>query len=375
MKIANTRKIREQLDKCLDRHELNRLLGMAVTNPVYDEIVFRNEDELFMRVNAFQTSMAKGGIRYDQDEALIAVMVCSVAGEALNAPPAKLPLPPELLQAIVEESRVFREGAFEDDPYLKTIAFQREKSGRFELTRDKYARYELMHYTVPCCRGGGIMIPRLGTFDHRFRFPCIREDGTTWMSITPNEILTMKEPIEKARGKVITFGLGMGYYAFMASEKEDVESVTVVEREKDVIDLFSSFILPQFPHKEKIRIIQADAFDCVADLKDGDYDFCFADLWQGVSDCVTYLRMKTACNRFQKMETSYWIEDSIAAYMGPSVLLLFLETLDNGKKSVGGDAELMATLRKLFEDVEISRSDQVEEYLRPEGLIRFLETR
>lgn len=374
MRIANTRKINEQLGKCLNRMELNRLLGIAVTNPVNEEIVFRDEDDLYLRTNAFQASMAKGGIRYDREEALIAVMVCEVASRALGTPPAKLPLPPEILQAIVEESRVFHEGAFEDDPYLKTISLPREKRGRFELTRGSYARYELMHYTVPKRLGAGIMIPRIGTFDHKFRYPRIKEGGTTWMSITPNEILTMKEPIGKARGKVLTLGLGMGYFAFMASEKENVETVTIVEREKDVIDLFETCILPQFPHGEKIRIVQADAFDFANTLADGEYDYCFADLWKGVGDCVTYLRIKMAMNRFEKMEKAFWIEDAMASYLESFVLLLFLEAMGEGKNADGVNGELMVVLRRIFEDAEITRSDQIEELLRPEGLIHYLES-
>lgn len=375
MKIANTRKINEQLAKCLNRQEVNRLLGIAVTNPVNEEVTFRDEDELLLRTNAFQASMAKGGVRYDRDEAMIAVMVCEVAARALGAPPAKLPIPPELLQGIVEESRVFRDGAFEDDPYLKTVSFARERCGRFELAHGSYAKYELMHYTVPARKGAGIMIPRIGTFDHRFRYPRIKEGGTTWMSVTPNEILTMREPIERARGKVLTLGLGMGYYAFMASEREEVESVTVVERERDVIELFETRILPQFPHGEKIRIVQADAFDYVEGLSDGEFDFGFADLWKGVGDCATYLRVKVACNRFEKTEWAFWIEDAIAAYLESFVLLLFLEAMGDGRQADAGNGELTALLRKLFEDVEITRSDQIEEYLRPEGLVRFLETR
>ena len=374
MKIANTRKINEQLGKCLNRQEVNRLLGIAVTNPINSEVIFRDENELLLRTNAFQASMAKGGIRYDRDEALIAVMVCEVAARALGAPSAKLPIPPEILQGIVDEGRVFHAGAFEDDPYLKTITFEKEKCGRFELSHASYAKYELMHYTVPARKGAGIMIPRIGTFDHRFRYPRIKEGGVTWMSITPNEILTMRKPIEAARGKVLTFGLGMGYFVFMASLKDEVESVTVVEREKDVIDLFEAFILPQFPQKDKIRIIQADAFDFVATLKDGEYDFCFADLWKGVGDCVTYLRMKTECNRFEKMEKAFWIEDAMASYMESFVLLLMLEAMGDGKKTDGGNGELMAVLRRLFDGAEISRSDQIEEYLTPDGLIRFLES-
>lgn len=47
----------------------------------------------------------------------------------------------------------------------------------------------------------------------------------------------------------------------MASLKADVESITIVEREQSVIDLFTSFILPQFKTKDKITVIKDDAND------------------------------------------------------------------------------------------------------------------
>ena len=68
------------------------------------------------------------------------------------------------------------------------------------------------------------------------------------MTITPNEIETMKEAVDKASGNVLTFGLGLGYYAYMVSEKENVESVTIVDSNEDVIDLFKKYVLPQFKH-------------------------------------------------------------------------------------------------------------------------------
>ena len=49
------------------------------------------------------------------------------------------------------------------------------------------------------------------------------------MLVTPNEVETMKEAIEKAHGKVATYGLGLGYFPYMTSMMDSVESVTVVE--------------------------------------------------------------------------------------------------------------------------------------------------
>lgn len=71
------------------------------------------------------------------------------------------------------------------------------------------------------------------------------------MSLVMSEIESMEEPLRLARGKVITYGLGLGYYAFMAAQKETVDSVTIVEMNPSIIKIFNDVLLPQFPHKEK----------------------------------------------------------------------------------------------------------------------------
>lgn len=87
----------------------------------------------------------------------------------------------------------------------------------------------------------------------------------------------------------------------MASEKEEVESVTVVEMNRDVISLFKRNILPQFPNKEKIRIIEADAFAFIEKQEDGIYDTAFSDFWSGVDDGLDlYLRFMAKTARFAK---------------------------------------------------------------------------
>ena len=132
------------------------------------------------------------------------------------------------------------------------------------------------------------------------------------MLITPNEIETMKSPIEKAFGDVATYGLGLGYFAFMASEKETVSSVTVVERDEKVIRLFEEHILPQFPHKNKIRIVNEDAL--VYAQGENRHDFVFADIWHDPSDgCDLYLKLK-ACER-EGVAYEYWIENTLKLYL------------------------------------------------------------
>jgi spermidine synthase len=145
-------------------------------------------------------------------------------------------------------------------------------------------------------------------------FPAVLEDARIWMTITPNEIETMKEPVEQAFGH---YGLGLGYYAYMVSEKANVESVTIVEANEDVIHLFTQYILPQFKNAQKIKVIKADALEYARKrMSKGNYDFVFTDLWHDVSDGKDmYLKMK----KFEKLTPNtvftYWIEKSILCYL------------------------------------------------------------
>lgn len=134
--------------------------------------------------------------------------------------------------------------------------------------------------------------------------------------ITPNEIETMKEPIKAATGRVVTYGLGLGYFAFMAALKPDVKSVTVIELDPAVIRLFQKYVLPKFSklQQEKIQIVQANAFEWAEHLTKDDADFVFADTWHDPSDGVFMYGM------FKSMEKPgityrYWIEDTLKYYL------------------------------------------------------------
>lgn len=117
--------------------------------------------------------------------------------------------------------------------------------------------------------------------------------------------------------KVLTLGLGLGYFAYMASQKVEVTAVTVVEQSKAVIGLFHKHILPQFPHKEKIRVVHADAYAYLDErLKAERYDIVFADLWHDVSDGLEqYRRIKRYELDAPDTRFQYWIEKSMRCYL------------------------------------------------------------
>ena len=174
-----------------------------------------------------------------------------------------------------------------------------------------------------------------GFFKERMTFPVILENNRVWMSVVPSEIRSMEKDIEAAKGKVITYGLGLRILRLHGIRKEEVESVTIVEMNRDVISLFRRNILPQFPNKKKIRIIEADAFAFIEKQEDGGYDTAFSDFWSGVDDGLDlYLRFMAKTARFAKTKHSYWIETCFMEYFFRPVLIRVLMEQITGKKII-----------------------------------------
>ena len=241
---------------------------------------------------------------------------------------------------------------YENDAYAKTVRFPNVIHGKWELCQHSYAPYEPFVRTHPVVTKDLCEIPQLGYFDVEFPFPAILENGIEWMTITPNEVETMREPIAKCRGRVLTLGLGLGYFAFHASEKPEVERVVVVERSRDVIEIFKTYLLPQFPNGKKIEIVEDDAFQYMQkEMPRGKFDYVFADLWHDASDGLEmYRKLKQYEILAPKTKFDYWIEPSLLSLLRHIVYRRITD--ENEPLKLGGlSPETVLTdafLRKLF---------------------------
>lgn len=210
---------------------------------------------------------------------------------------------------------------YRENPYFVNIKVPTTTENNWEFGYQSYAPYEGFIYRDIECVGDYLEIPQIGFFEEKFTFPTVYENGQEWMAIKPNEIETMAEPIEKARGSVLVYGLGIGYFAYMVSQKDNVSSVTVVERDENVIALFEKHILPQFQNKHKIKVIKGDAFEYAEkEMKNGGVNYVFCDLWHDVSDGVDlYVKMKKYEALCPNCVFEYWIERSILSSVRWSV--------------------------------------------------------
>lgn len=219
-----------------------------------------------------------------------------------------------ILDYIYPSIRFPKASDYTENPYYKNIAPKESvKDGSWEIRWEYYPPYRAAIADDMIIKDSFAEIPPIGFFEEGFSFPAVLEDGNEWMTLTPVDVDTCEEEIKKARGKVVTFGLGLGYFTYMVSEKEEVESITVVEKSENVIRLFEKHILPKFPKKHKVRIINADAFEYAEKkMPKEQYNYAFVDTWRDASDGLPmYEKMKALEHLSPETEFDYWIEGFI----------------------------------------------------------------
>ena len=107
----------------------------------------------------------------------------------------------------------------------------------------------------------------------------LRRRRSVWMSITPMETESQQIGVDFARGHVAIYGLGMGWVAAMTALKPEVEQVTVVEMDDEVLEMHRQLdLFARLPDGagDKVRIVEADALDW---KPDGHVDLLMPDIW------------------------------------------------------------------------------------------------
>ena len=100
-----------------------------------------------------------------------------------------------------------------------------------------------------------------------------------------------KRFIKVARGNVFVSGLGLGTSLNELLKKPEIKSVTIIEKEKDIIKLVS----PAFTDK-RVKVICADVFKYIPEQK---FDFIYHALWN-TKESVNQGDLKIILNRFDE---------------------------------------------------------------------------
>ena len=212
---------------------------------------------------------------------------------------------------------------WENNPYHKNIHLDWIKDSHFTFERGKIAGFELFNSDViqkdPNRELNDWM--KLRAMDRNFDALYLYQDDMDWMFDAPSD----------ANGKVLTFGLGIGYFLYMAIQNPNVEEVTVIELSKEVIAMFQNFILPQFESTKPIHLIEADAFDYFNEEYLSNFDYIYTDIWQSSQDGLPLITGLLEQCYLPKEKADFWIEDSCLEVFW-TLIFLYFESLARNKE-------------------------------------------
>lgn len=213
-----------------------------------------------------------------------------------------------------------------DNPYLKNINVPNVTSNNFRLAKKRIIQpgtitmYGQKYRDLKTMR----QVNSYFVCNETLRFPGLVEGNKTtcWMTVEPYEIQSFEPFINEATGNILLIGCGLGYVAYMLSRKENVRSITIVDNNQDVLDLFTTHILPQFESKEKIQTVRSDGLEYLRTTDLSGFDHVNVDIWYDTIDMIyPYLRCLEIEKENPTVKFSYWLEDELKYDIQKSILI------------------------------------------------------
>jgi len=119
--------------------------------------------------------------------------------------------------------------------------------------------------------------------------------GEIVMSNTNMEKRTNSDFCYHVHGNVLIGGLGIGMIVLAIQDKEEVKSITVIEKNQEVIDMVAS----QLNFNDKVKIVHADVFEWKPD-KGIKFDVSYMDIWNWVNEDIYEKEMKPLKRKFTR---------------------------------------------------------------------------
>lgn len=125
------------------------------------------------------------------------------------------------------------------------------------------------------------------------KFVRLTHRGSIVMSDTEMEKRTNSAFVINAHGNVLIGGLGIGLILLAIQDKEEVDQITVVEKNMEVIELVGS----QLPLNSKVHIVHDDIFEYKPLFK---YNTIYMDIWNYINSDVYQREMKPLISRYRR---------------------------------------------------------------------------
>ena len=372
MRFEVNNKTERALNAAVMTASMNMEIAGCIIAPMENCYVFEDEQNVKSEAEMFRELNSGRGYTFTDEECITGAMLMTIASEENGTLYGGLPLPLEIIALLLKQSRIFKEGAFSDNAYLKHMKFEECTYGKYTLTYETAHKYEPQQYALPVHSKEGYLIPRTGVFDHDFRFPCIVSGENAPWAVSHMDINVAEKDLNRAKGKVLVLGCGIGYYAYMASLKNNVSQITIVEHDQDLVNMFQEQILPQFECKDKITVICADETGYLKSIEDGMYNTVYCALWQDNTAVIPYLEVKKICSSFKKTKLVCHLEQAIQETIHFYMITLMMRNRNDQTEETSIEDETAKYLENCFKDTVITTAKQTEDYLDPVNVVRII---
>ena len=269
---------------------------------------------------------------------------------------------------------------FYNNPFVKLTKNIQIKEGNYRLGFIKLRPYQSIPYDDISVDKDNFFLENshIGYFKEPFSYFAVSKDDVVWMSTDPSEIVTMAPYINKAHENILVMGLGLGYFPYMASLNDSVKSITIIEKDQKVIDIFKKYILPKLNVTKPFNIIKDDAFEYLMKNDINKYDYIFMDIWHNAEDGLPlYLKFKSLLKNYKK-DTGYWLEESLIAMYRRCLLTIIEENLlgykdANYQKVENEYDKIINDLYFKTKEIKLNSFEEVKEFLSNQSILKLLQ--
>lgn len=238
-----------------------------------------------------------------------------------------------------------------NNPYVKNIKFNNIKNKHFSYEKVLIKKGYLFNSDAICDDSDKELKDwlKLRALSKDIEALFLYQDNKEWMMAVPSEALTNDPYALKAHGNVITFGLGIGYFTYMALLNKNVKSITVIEKSKEVITLFNE-IKNMFPRISDINIIKGDAFDYFNKDYLEKYDYIYVDIWKSSIDGRQIIEKLLEQYNPPINKCDFWIEQSCLNILRQLIFFYYDDKVNNSNNKIPKEyTKIMNKIKKYFD--------------------------
>lgn len=265
------------------------------------------------------------------------------------------------IDKLTKNARMLPRQYFEENAFINNIKLKDETFEDLSMLTVLYPKYQVTEYSgserknlvfYPCwgfmrCDSINYVLQNTKTKENPVIFP-------------PSEMLQTQKYVDVAEGKVLTLGLKLGFFVYLAGLKDEVSEITIVENDLQILGFFEQHILPQFDEKTKakIKIEKSDPIEYIKYLPDGNFDYCFVNLWGKHAEADDYCKLMKFHNKFKQTKIDYYKEIRIVGELYEIVMLNIYFSLQHRMGSIEKDVKF---IDHFYNEVEIHKLKLVDE--------------